>query len=175
MNRITLALIAGIFLVLFFDLTVSDLHGSLLASATRTAGQGDRSRGTHDDASAALLRLVQTMDGYYPASPSNPLGGRVEDPRRGPLRRGTEQGRGALPLIGSPPGSGRMPRSRSSVVLDTPRANGRSCGVGRGLRDSGHASGSWRNRTSDPLPRTENRSRISFQCAATRRRPHFSA
>ena len=74
MNRLTLVLNAAILVVTFVvALTAGDVQGQLLDSAIRTAGR-DRNLRTREPASStALLRVVQSMDNYYPATAENAL------------------------------------------------------------------------------------------------------
>ena len=74
MNRLTLLLNTAILVVTFVvALTAGDVQGRLLTSATRTAGREGRGRDPGPDASLAVIRVVQSMGNFYPASAENTL------------------------------------------------------------------------------------------------------
>ena len=74
MNRLTLVLNTAILVVTFVvALTAGDVQGRLLTSATRSAGRDGVRRGARADQSLAVIRVVQSMENFYPATSENTL------------------------------------------------------------------------------------------------------
>ena len=74
MNRLTLVLNTAILVVTFVvALAAGDVQGELLTSAARTVGQRRGARGGVNDSSAALVRVVQSMENFYPPTAENKL------------------------------------------------------------------------------------------------------
>jgi len=74
MNRLTLVMNTAILVVTFVvALTAGDVQGELLMSAARSDGGGRMSRRIGDDSPTSLLRVVQSMDNFYPATAGNKL------------------------------------------------------------------------------------------------------
>ena len=74
MNRLTLVLNTAILVVTFVvALAAGDVQGELLMSAARSDGGGRTARRAIDDSSTTLLRVVQSMENFYPATADNAL------------------------------------------------------------------------------------------------------
>ena len=74
MNRLTLVLNTAILVVTFVvALTAGDVQGELLASAARSTGGQRAARPIGADPSTTLLRVVQSMENFYPATTENRL------------------------------------------------------------------------------------------------------
>ena len=73
MNQLTLALNAAILAVTFVvALTAGSVQGDMLVSSTRGGGRAANAAVSGPSA-ATLLRVVQSMDAFYPATEQNPL------------------------------------------------------------------------------------------------------
>ena len=76
MNRLTLALNVAILVVTFVvALTAGDVQSRMLSSAVQIAGRDQRCRRVSDGFGPVLLRVVQSMDNFYPATAHNALTG----------------------------------------------------------------------------------------------------
>ena len=74
MNRLTLVLNTAILVVTFVvALAASDVQGELLMSSARNGGGGRVARAVGNDSPTTLLRVVQSMENFYPATPGNKL------------------------------------------------------------------------------------------------------
>ncbi len=74
MNRLTLVLNAAILVVTFIvALTAGEVQGRLLTTASRTAGRASAGRGARPDPSLGVMRVVQSMENFYPATSENTL------------------------------------------------------------------------------------------------------
>jgi hypothetical protein len=74
MNRLTLVLNTAILVVTFVvALAAGDVQGELLSTAARTTGSDHRSHRFDDRSAATVLRVVQSMENFYPERPGNEL------------------------------------------------------------------------------------------------------